>query len=276
MSEFTSDGPKFTCDGPISVNVTLSAGSCVVTAEERDTALVSVTPYKNDAKSKEAAEATDVDFREGRLTIRAPEGMTGWLFGKGGGGAISVSVKVPRGSSVTAKSSSASITYHGELEVVSAMTASGTITVERAAEASVNTASGDLRVIECTGSVRGNTASGDLQIDHVGGDANVKSVSGDVRISYAGRNVTAGSVSGDVIVNTITTGVGRLKTVSGSVSVGVASGTGVWMDLNTVSGTTSSDLAVGDMPAESKANLELRVSTVSGNIDLFRAQPSQT
>lgn len=262
---------EFKCDGPISVHITLAAGNCVVSAEDRESASVSVTPYKSDSKSQEAAEATEVDFREGRLTIRAPEGMTGWLFGKGGG-AINVDVKVPRGSGLNVKSASAPINCHGELDVVSASTASGSITVEHAAEVSVNTASGDSRVIECVGSVRANTASGDMQLDHVGGDVNAKSVSGDVRITRAGRNVQAGSVSGDVILSEVKTGSTRLKTVSGSVSIGVASGTGVWMDLNTVSGTTSSDLAVGDMPSSSQASLEMRVSTVSGNIDLFRAQ----
>ena len=100
----------------------------------------------------------------------------------------------------------------------------------------------------------------------------MKSVSGDVRLGYVGGAVTGGSVSGDITIGTIKTGNCQLKSVSGSVSIGIASGTGVWMDLNTVSGTTSSDLAVGDMPTEGgSANAELRVGTVSGDIDVFRS-----
>lgn len=261
--------PEFACDGPISVNITLAAGSCQVRAEDRDNAVVTVTPHKNNSKSKEAAEKTSVDFRDNRLTVRTPD-MTGWLLG--GSAAIDIVVTVPSRSSVTTKSASASINYQGEVEIASATTASGSVTVEKATEASVNTASGDAHVIECTGAARGNTVSGDLQLDHVGGDVNAKSVSGDVRIGYAGGSLTGNSVSGDINVSTIRAGSGRVKSVSGSVSIGIASGTGVWMDLNTVSGTTSSDLAVGDMPTSTAANLELHVNTISGNIDLFRAQ----
>ncbi|MGH8879332.1 MAG: DUF4097 family beta strand repeat-containing protein [Stackebrandtia sp.] len=263
--------PEFACDGPISVSITLASGSCEVLAEDRADAVVSVTPHKNNKSSAEAAERTKVDFRDNKLTVRAPEGMTGWLTG--GSGSIDVVVKVPSHSSVTAKSASAPITYRGEIEVASATTASATIVVEKAAEASVNTASGDVHVIECVGPARGNTVSGDLQLDHVGGDVNAKSVSGDVRIGYAGRSVQGNSVSGDINVSSIRSGHCRIKSVSGAVSMGVAPGTGVWMDINSVSGTTSSDLAVGDMPADTAANLELHINTVSGNIDLYRAQP---
>lgn len=262
--------PEFACDGPISVNITLAAGSCQVLAEDRLDAVVSVTPHKNNSKSVEAAEKTTVDFRDNKLTVRAPD-MTSWLLG--GNAAIDIVVKVPSNSAVSTKSASASITYQGDIEVASATTASGSITVEKAAEASVNTASGDAHVIECVGNAHGNTVSGDLQLDHVGGDVNAKSVSGDVRIGYVGGSLTGSSVSGDVNVSTMRAGHGRIKSVSGSVSIGIASGTGVWMDLKTVSGTTSSDLAVGDMPTSTAANLELRINTVSGNIDLFRAQP---
>ena len=262
--------PEFACGGPISVNITLAAGSCQVLAEDRDNAVVTVTPHKNNNKSKEAAEKTSVDFRDNKLIIRTPD-MTSWLMGSNA--AIDIVVSVPSHSSVTAKSASASITFQGDIEIASATTASGSITVEKAAEASVNTASGDAHVIECSGTVRGNTVSGDLQLDHVGGDINAKSVSGDVRIGFAGGSLNGNSVSGDINVSAMRAGHGKLKSVSGSVSIGIASGTGVWMDLNTVSGTTSSDLAVGDMPTSTAANLELHINTISGNIDLFRAQP---
>ncbi|HZE38355.1 MAG TPA: DUF4097 family beta strand repeat-containing protein [Stackebrandtia sp.] len=250
----------------------MGAGTCDVIAEDRDNASVSVTPHRNDERSREAAEATKVDFRDNKLTIRSPEGMAGWLRGRSS--AIDVTVKIPLGSSVNAKTASAPIGLHGELEVVSATTASGEITVEKTAQATVNTASGDAHVIECSGEARGNTVSGDLLIDHAGGDVNAKSVSGDVRIGYAGRSVQGNSVSGDLTVSTVHSGVCKLRSVSGTVSVGVAPGVGVWMDLNSISGTTSSDLAVGDMPSTAAASLQLHVNTVSGNIDLFRSQPT--
>ncbi|MFD0558564.1 DUF4097 and DUF4098 domain-containing protein YvlB [Stackebrandtia endophytica] len=262
---------EFPCDGPISVNVLLAAGRCEIIAEDRDSATVEVTPHRNDKRSREAAEATRVDFSNNKLTVQAPEGMAGMVINFGRSSAIDVAIRVPRNSSANVKSASAPINLSGEYDVVQATTASGEITVEKAADASVNTASGDIRVTECSGNAKGNTVSGDLQLDWVGNNTNLKSVSGDVRIGYAGGSVSGGSVSGDITINTLKTGNCQLKSVSGSVSIGIAPGTGVWMDLNTVSGSTSSDLPVGDLPTETVANVELRVGTVSGNIDLFRS-----
>ncbi|GAA4924516.1 DUF4097 and DUF4098 domain-containing protein YvlB [Stackebrandtia albiflava] len=263
---------EFPCDGPISANVLFSAGRCEIIAEQRDSALVEITPHRNDKRSRETAEATKVEFRDGRLTVQAPEGMAGMVFSFGRSGAIDIVVRIPVQSSVNVKTASASVHMRGELDAAQATTASGGITVaDTVREATANTASGDIHIARCTETAKGNTVSGDLQIDYAGGDVNLKSVSGDVRLGTAGGSVGGGSVSGDITINSIRGGVCQLKSVSGSITVGVAPGTGVWMDLNTVSGTTSSDLAVGDMPSDTKANLEMRLNTVSGNIDLFRA-----
>jgi hypothetical protein len=62
----------------------------------------------------------------------------------------------------------------------------------------------------------------------------------------------------------------RVDTVSGAASVGVAAGTGVWLDLRTLSGSTSSDLNPGDQAPPTGHDLELQVRTVSGDIDVHR------
>ena len=87
----------------------------------------------------------------------------------GRGSAIDISVRIPVGSSVNAKSASAPIYLGGTYGTAHATTASGNITLEKADSASVNTASGDLHVTECTESAKGNTVSGDLQVDFCGG-----------------------------------------------------------------------------------------------------------
>jgi len=55
--------------------------------------------------------------------------------------------------------------------------------------------------------------------------------------------------------------------------VGVAPGTGVWLDLDTASGKSTSDLTNhGDVPpADKPATLELRIRTASGDIHVHRA-----
>ena len=51
----------------------------------------------------------------------------------------------------------------------------------------------------------------------------------------------------------------------------MAAGTGVWMDLNTMSGRSVSDLAAQDDPPAAQTGLELRVRAVSGDIHVHRA-----
>lgn len=66
--------------------------------------------------------------------------------------------------------------------------------------------------------------------------------------------------------------------MSGHVRVGVAPGSALWMDLNTVSGRSTTDLtARGDVPAASgPVELELRVHTISGHIHIHRTAATVT
>ena len=70
----------------------------------------------------------------------------------------------------------------------------------------------------------------------------------------------------------------ELKAISGDVLVGVRRGSRVYVDANTVSGTTSSELDLSDSPAPAPEALaddaplvELFVKTVSGDVRIERA-----
>jgi hypothetical protein len=67
---------------------------------------------------------------------------------------------------------------------------------------------------------------------------------------------------------------GRLaaNSVSGDVHIGVRRGSKVFLDCNTVSGDTRSDLELsGDVPAGDGPLVEIRAKTVSGDIRITRA-----
>jgi hypothetical protein len=54
--------------------------------------------------------------------------------------------------------------------------------------------------------------------------------------------------------------------------VGIRPGSSLWLDVKSVSGDTSSDLAVGDTPPEGDGPLvELRATAMSGDIRIVRA-----
>jgi hypothetical protein len=66
-----------------------------------------------------------------------------------------------------------------------------------------------------------------------------------------------------------------LRAISGDVTVGVRTGARVYVDANTISGSTSSEFELSDSPAAAPAAdaplVELFVKTVSGDIRIERA-----
>jgi DUF4097 and DUF4098 domain-containing protein YvlB len=117
----------------------------------------------------------------------------------------------------------------------------------------VKTASGDVSAQEVRGSVEVKSASGDVQIDDADGDLHITTASGNVTIGAARRGTL------------------RANTVAGDISVGVVSGTGVWLDLNTLSGRATSDLSVtGSSGEASGPDLTVQVRAISGNIHVHR------
>lgn len=263
--------PEFPCATPVHADITMAAGLGDITCEERESVHVDVSPYEpGDRNGAEVAAATEVRFDGDRLTVRVPEAGIGWLFKRQP--ALRITVKLPSGSSVNAKSASADLISRGQSARVQLNSGSGSLSVADAHDIGVNTASGDVKVMRGSGSVHANSASGDIEIDHADGEVNAKSASGDIRVGYAGAKLSATTASGDVLVRHGRRGVHKVRTVSGSVSIGVAKGTGVWLDLSTTSGRTSSDLSVGDTPTGNigEPDLNLQVRTISGDIEVLR------
>jgi len=114
-------------------------------------------------------------------------------------------------------------------------------------------------------------ASGDVSLDQVGAEARINSASGDVdvRESSAARINTA---SGDVRIRRVAEGDLRIHSASGDVEVGIAKGSRLWVDAQSLSGSTSSELELEGAPADDEGPLvELRVQTMSGDVAVRRA-----
>jgi hypothetical protein len=84
-------------------------------------------------------------------------------------------------------------------------------------------------------------------------------------------------VSGDQRVEAVLGGTVEANAISGDVYVGVRRGSRVYVDANTVSGSTSSEFDLSDAPADAgepdpdAPMVEVRAKTVSGDIMLARA-----
>jgi DUF4097 and DUF4098 domain-containing protein YvlB len=258
----------FDATGPIQADIQLPSGWVDVTAATTGKVRVSLTAA-NSAGEKLLAD-TEVSFQGESLRVHTPTRSARH------NASLRLAVELPEGSTINAKTASADLRFDGELGPLHATTASGDITAERVSgDANLTTASGDIRLGEVTEDVRVTTASGDLLIDEAGGDVIAKTASGDVRVGQAGRSVTAKTASGDVQIESIASGLADTTTVSGDVTVGVAPGVTLYMDISTLTGDVRSSLDSELGGAEEEATLTLSCRSVSGDVRITRAHSSR-
>jgi hypothetical protein len=261
--------PEFPCPNPITVEVRIAGGSLELTAEPRDTAQVEITPYDDTDAARQAAEQARVELTGDRLVITTPE-STGWAM-RWRVPRVRITARVPTGSSGKLRVAAADTACRGQWAGLNLGNASGSADFDEVTgDLTVNSASGDLRVQRVGGRLTVKTASGDVWARQVAGSVDVKTASGNVQIEDAGADVNVKSASGDARVGAARQGSVRVATVSGDVAVGVVSGTGVWMDLNSLTGNTRSDLTMGGDAAEAGHSLTVQARAVSGNIDVYR------
>ncbi|BFU44206.1 DUF4097 family beta strand repeat-containing protein [Krasilnikovia sp. MM14-A1004] len=262
---------EFTHDGPLEVRLEMHRGAADITAEPGDAVRVQVTPFDDSATARQVAENFRVQLDGNQLTVR-PSEETGWPWRRSA--KVHVVIHVPAGSALDARTASADLRARGEYAELRADLASGDLYAERVTGAArVKAASGDLTLDRVGGSLHIGSASGDLRVGDVTGDVNANTASGDLTVRSIGGSLQAKTASGDIEVGRLAHGQANVHSASGDVTIGVARGTGVWLDLNTASGSTTSDLTMGQGGEESgqQAGLELRIRTASGDIHVHRA-----
>jgi DUF4097 and DUF4098 domain-containing protein YvlB len=269
----------FDVAGPVELEIKLNSGEIEVDAiagAER----VEVELTAHDEASQELIDNGRVELQHHQqrphviIDLQQRRGGGGFnlgsLFGRSG---ITCRVKVPASSSLTVRTKSADVAARGTLSGANVATASGDIELDRV-EGGVNikSASADVRMREVTGGVNVQSASGDVEVDVVRGPVNVNSASGDVTIREAYNDVSANTVSGDQEHGAVLRGRLAAHSVSGDVHIGVRRGSKVFLDCNTVSGDTTSELDVSsEAPGGDGPMLEIRAKTVSGDILITRA-----
>jgi len=81
------------------------------------------------------------------------------------------------------------------------------------------------------------------------------------------------NVSGDVRVLALEEGSLHIRSVSGNVSVGIAAGVDLHVDVETLSGSVHSDIPLDDAPRSGRRDtqVDLSVRSVSGDVEIARA-----
>lgn len=271
---------QFATPGPVVVRIRGAGGMVVVDTADTDTTEATVEALRDDDATNDALARLTVlhEERGGRHEVRVelPDVKGGFLRR---GPRVAIRVRCPFGSDLDVRTSSADVTVTGRAGGVQVKSASGDVllpVLDGALDAV--TASGDIAVAEVGADASVKTASGDARIGRVTGGLSAGSVSGDISVGEARAGVELSTVSGDIELDTVRAGSVRLQSVSGDVSVGVPPGLGLWLDVASVSGATSSELDVQDVQdgpdvEEPGPRLELRVRTVSGDVVVRRAAP---
>lgn len=266
---------SFTTPDPVALHAELGSGTLTIEATETDESSVTITGPR--------AEEFVVELSGRNLAVIAPRGR---LFGSD---SHAVRVVVPEGSDVSTKTGSADTETSGDLGTVMCKTGSGDIEVDKAGGAVVvESGSGDVRCHEAGDAVRIKSGSGDIDLGDVRGRTGISTGSGDVVIGVAHETTVVKTGSGDLEVKraegdvSLTTASGDLvirhaprgkitaKNVSGDVRIGIPGGTPVWTDVNSVTGDVKSDLQSVGKPAEGQDYVELRATTVSGDVHLVQ------
>jgi DUF4097 and DUF4098 domain-containing protein YvlB len=259
--------PEFIRKTPISLNISLPTGSVEVVAEERDTINVEVTPYGSSRQDREAAEATAVILNGDELTIEPPKGNS-YLRSSV---QLKIEIHAPIDSDVRVSVASATVSCKGRYHAVVVRTASGDVQIDNATgDLKIQTASGDVHINDIGGKFSGKTASGDIAANDVAGPTTLRSTSGNIDIASVRTDVRLKSASGVLKIGSSHTGVISANSTSGKVSVGVLPGTGVWLDLDSVSGSINNRLDTSSSESDS-AELTIQARTTSGDIDILRA-----
>ncbi|MBE1487939.1 DUF4097 family beta strand repeat-containing protein [Plantactinospora soyae] len=263
--------PEFPRTAPVTVVAELPAGDLEIVAEECSHAVVDVQPYDASDASREQAAQTRVELTGDTLSVIAPDHALGGMFRFRSGG-VRVRVRVPLDSGARIRTASADTRIRGRYTDLAVESASGDIEVDHATgNATLQTASGDVRVTRVDGRLEVKGASGGLTARQIGGPVKARFASGDVEIADAGDGVEVKTASGDVLLGLTRQGRVRIGTASGDVGIGVRPGTGVWLDLSTISGSTRNGLDMtGPDVAPDGPRLNLEVRTVSGDIDVHR------
>jgi DUF4097 and DUF4098 domain-containing protein YvlB len=274
---------------PVLVFVHSEVGLIAITAHRQATSDVSLSA--DTPGGKELIGRATVVFRPrlGRdvLIVKVPR-QHGMKFLRRDG--VSVHVHVPEESDVRVISASADVELNGSLGRTNVKTASGAFTADDVADLRAKTASGDIEVDTVIGALRMQSAAGDLRCVRVDGPASVTTVSGDIEIGSAGAqldvrltsgdirlgevtgDLTVAVVSGNVKVLSVTEGTTNIRTVSGRIEVGVARGSTLHLDAESMSGSVHSDIPLEDGPSAGGADprIDLTLRTVSGDVLVTR------
>jgi DUF4097 and DUF4098 domain-containing protein YvlB len=249
----------------VRLKVRVLAGRCEIETADTTETVVEATPMNGSSASREAAEALVEELRthsDGghELVVEVPKRKR--LVPGFGDASVLIRIRGPHGLGLDTSTASADVEVLG-----------------RIGDGDVRTASGDVHIESADGRAAVKTASGDVALGTAIGNTSVNTMSGDVRVRETTTALSVNTMSGDVRIARAAGGTLQLRSMSGDLEAAIARGASLYVDATSASGDVRSELPVtGSAPDGGPADVELRATSLSGDIVVTRAEPvpSQT
>lgn len=280
----------FDTTGPIAAEVDICAGSIHLIAGDRTETVVTVNPADPSSEvDLSAAERARVDTTSSGLSVVVPKpgGIVGYISFRRFG-LVEVTVELPEGSSVDAKTGAGDVRADGTFGEAKVRSGAGDIYVDRASARMLISGAGRLRLGSCIGDTELITA-GDMDIGEIDGSAQIKNlngatrigeVTGSMKVNSANGDIVVGRAHNDVIVQTangnieigeLVTGRVSLATSSGGIDIGIAKGTSAWVDAGTKFGRVRNSLEPSEGPGDASEKVEIHARTSFGDVHIHRS-----
>ncbi|MFB4420967.1 DUF4097 family beta strand repeat-containing protein [Streptomyces sp. QL37] len=195
---------KFDTPTTVSALVDIPAGRIrIIAADRNDTTVEVLAADTTRSRDLKAAERTTVDYSDGILRIEAPPAKNSVL---GSSGSLEVTIQLPTGSHIEARTAAADIRGVGRLGDVTFDGAQGTVKLDETASAHLTLLDGDITLGRLGGPAQISTHKGDINItEALHGTVEVRTQQGEITVGAA-RGVSASLDAGTTygrILNTL-------------------------------------------------------------------------
>jgi DUF4097 and DUF4098 domain-containing protein YvlB len=244
-----------TPDG-LHLQLRVPAGRCEITTADTTETVVEAEPLNGSSASRTAVDCLVEKLHERpdgghELRVEVPKHKR--LLPGFGDAQVLIRVRGPHGLNLDASTASADVVATGELGAADVRTASGDVSIETA------------------GATEVKTASGNVELGHMHAEVEVKTMSGDVQVLGTGSATEVHTMSGDVRIRRAASGAVQVRSMSGDLEVAIAPGATLFVDATSASGDVTSELAVKGEAPSGPADVDLRASSMSGDIRVTRA-----
>ncbi|MCX5443393.1 DUF4097 domain-containing protein [Streptomyces sp. NBC_00056] len=180
---------KFDTPTPITTTLNIPAGRIQFIAADRADTTVEILPAdKSKSRDLKAAEQTTVTYADGVLRIEAAAAKNRIL---GNSGSVEVTVQLPAGSRIEAKTAAAELRGVGRLGDVTFEAAQATVKLDETTKTHLTLQAGDILVGRLNGPAQISTQKGDLNVaEATSGTVELRTEFGDITIGAA-RNTSA-------------------------------------------------------------------------------------